>query len=410
MGTPCYMAPEQAEGHSSRVGPAADIYALGSILYDLLVGRPPFKAKNPLDTMRQVIQQEPVPPRQLEPRVPHDLETICLKCIQKDPARRFATAGELAADLRRYLDGHPIRSRPTPAWERAWKWAKRRPAIMALIGVCTLAFAGMVLFIAWHNVSLRVRLAAALNQERLTRGREQAAIEARRLAMVRQESQGLYDGGRVAVAARDWPQARLQLEKALATIGEESALESLKTSAETLLKQVRRELGAEAARAGRPRAVPAIRRAAQRGPIPRHAIHRHGPVAQPQGRSRVGPAGPRDLRGPQRARRPACSRRRARRRPAGGGPRRLLPAPAGPRRDRSPVGGRQEARREGRVPAPGARRPGSRPQDRDALPRLPPAAGALPEDARQCRRGRAGRAGRRPGAAGQCPRPFPDGR
>jgi serine/threonine protein kinase len=171
MGTPCYMAPEQAEGHNRQVGPAADIYALGSIFYDLLVGRPPFKANNPIDTIRQVIGQEPVPPRQLEPRVPRDLETICLKCLEKDPARRFATALDLALDLRRFLDGHPIESRPIRTWERGWKWAKRRPAIVALIGVCALAAVGMVLVIAWHNVSLRGRLNAALAEERQLRAR-----------------------------------------------------------------------------------------------------------------------------------------------------------------------------------------------------------------------------------------------
>ena len=248
LGTPCYMAPEQAEGHNSQVGPPADIYALGSILYELLVGRPPFKANNPLDTIRQVIGQDPVPPRQLEPRVPHDLETICLKCLEKDPARRFVTAADLADDLRRFVDGHPIHSRPVPAWERAWKWAKRRPAIMALIGVCTLAVISMVLFIAWHNVSLRGQLDVALAEERLLRAREQDAVEERRLSLVRHEGQKLFDGARVAVAAGDWPQARLQLEKALTTIGNEAPLESLKGPARTLLKQVEQELRVEANR------------------------------------------------------------------------------------------------------------------------------------------------------------------
>ena len=139
LGTPSYMAPEQAGGKNREIGPPADIYSLGAILYELLVGRPPFRAGNPIDTIRQVIEQEPVPPRQLEPRVPHDLETICLKCLEKDPARRFASAMALADDLRRFLEGDPIQARPTPAWERAWKWGKRRKAIVALLAVSTLA-------------------------------------------------------------------------------------------------------------------------------------------------------------------------------------------------------------------------------------------------------------------------------
>ena len=136
------------------------------------MGRPPFKAGNPIDTVRQVIEQEPVPPRQLEPRVPYDLETICLKCLEKDPARRFGTAVELADDLRRFVEGDPILARPTPAWERAWKWGKRRPATVALLAVIALAIAGGVLFVVWHNVSLRGKLDIALAEERQARQRE----------------------------------------------------------------------------------------------------------------------------------------------------------------------------------------------------------------------------------------------
>jgi tetratricopeptide (TPR) repeat protein len=248
LGTPSYMAPEQAEGRNREIGPAVDIYSLGAILYELLVGRPPFKAGNPIDTVRQVIEQEPVPPRQLEPRVPHDLETICLKCLEKDPARRFASAAELADDLRRFVEGDPIHARPTPGWERAWKWGKRRPAIVALVGVTTLALLGMVLFIIWHNVSLRSQLDVALAEERRARQRELDAVEEQRLSLVQQEGRKLFDSARVAMAASDWSNARLHLEKALTTIGSEARVEDVREPAQELLKQVEQELRVEADR------------------------------------------------------------------------------------------------------------------------------------------------------------------
>jgi serine/threonine protein kinase/tetratricopeptide (TPR) repeat protein len=248
LGTPCYMAPEQAQGKNREIGPATDVYALGAILYELLVGRPPFKAGSPLDTIRQVIEQEPVPPRQLEPRVPLDLETICLKCLEKGAARRYACGGELAADLHRFLHDEPILARPTPAWERAWKWGKRRPAMVALLGVSVAAVVAMVLFIVWHNVSLRGQLDQARAEERLAREREQKALEGQRLSRAQNEGQKLLDAARLAVAARDWPNARLHLTKALATIGTEPGLEALKEPAQALLKQVEEQLRVEADR------------------------------------------------------------------------------------------------------------------------------------------------------------------
>jgi tetratricopeptide (TPR) repeat protein len=213
-----------------------------------MVGRPPFRAGNPIDTIRQVVEQEPVPPRQLEPRVPLDLETICLKCLEKEPARRFATAGELADDVRRFIDGDPVRARPTPRWERAWKWAKRRPAVVALLAVSTLAALSMVLFIVWHNVSLRGKLDLAIGEERRARQGELDALAKNRVAVLQQEGQQLFDSARVAVAAGDWTTARLDLEKALVTIGGESNLASVKEPALALLNKVKEELRVEADR------------------------------------------------------------------------------------------------------------------------------------------------------------------
>jgi WD40 repeat protein len=141
LGTPSYMAPEQASS-ANKVGPPADVYALGAILYELLTGRPPFQAADLMATLEQVRSQEPQPPRRLRTGLPRDLETICLKCLEKDLVRRYASAAALEDDLSRFLRGEPTPARPVGRLERVWRWCQRRPAVAALLAGIALTLVG----------------------------------------------------------------------------------------------------------------------------------------------------------------------------------------------------------------------------------------------------------------------------
>lgn len=158
LGTPGYLAPEQARASKTDLSPATDVFGLGAILYYLLTGRPPFQAATTLDTVLQTIEREPVPPTQLQPKIPRDLEIICLKCLQKEPARRYPTAAALADDLHRFLVDEPIRARPVSHLERAWRWCRRNPRTAVLIATVAL----LLVFIA---VGASV-VAAMLRKER----------------------------------------------------------------------------------------------------------------------------------------------------------------------------------------------------------------------------------------------------
>jgi WD40 repeat protein/Flp pilus assembly protein TadD len=159
MGTPEYMAPEQARGQSKGVGPAADVYALGAVLYECLTGRPPFKAATRVDTILQVLGDDPVPPRRLQPQVPRDLETVCLKCLAKEPRRRYPTARELAEDLGRFLEGRPVRARRATAPGRLWRWCRRDPRTAGLLGALLLALVGGLAGVAaeWRRAEAKAR-------------------------------------------------------------------------------------------------------------------------------------------------------------------------------------------------------------------------------------------------------------
>ncbi len=172
MGTPSYMAPEQARGELKNLGPSADIYSLGAMLYEMLVGRPPFLGTTPFETILQVIKEEPVPPSRLIGKLPPDVETICLKCLQKEPAKRYATAELLAEDCRRFVAGEPILSRPISPAERAWRWCRRNPRVAGLLATV----AGLLVVVTVTSTVSALTIAQERNLKEIQR---KDAVDAR---------------------------------------------------------------------------------------------------------------------------------------------------------------------------------------------------------------------------------------
>lgn len=196
MGTPSYMPPEQATGRTGEIGPAADVYSLGATLYCLLTGRPPFQASSLVETIRQVLDLPPVPPHRLNSEIPRDLETICLKCLRKEPENRYRSAGELADDLGRFVNGEPILARPVGALERGLKWVQRRPltatlSALSILGAFALVAAGV-------SIAYQVRL-TGLNE---TLESAQKTLEEGNKSLGAKNIQ-LDDAQKKAAAARD---------------------------------------------------------------------------------------------------------------------------------------------------------------------------------------------------------------
>jgi serine/threonine protein kinase/WD40 repeat protein len=189
LGTPSYMAPEQAAGRNRDLGPACDVYSLGALLYDLLAGRPPFLTSTTEETLRQVLVEEPLPLRRLQPACPRDLEAVCHRCLEKEPHRRYASARDLADDLRRFLDGKPTRARPLGPLGRSWRWARRSQAWAALLLVSVSSAIALILTLAASNVQVgREKVTAehagdALETANAELAGEKAVVEAQKIQL-----------------------------------------------------------------------------------------------------------------------------------------------------------------------------------------------------------------------------------
>ena len=219
LGTPSYMPPEQASGKVDEVGPLADVYSLGAILYNTLTGRPPFQAANPMDTLLQVLESDPIAPRQLNPAVDEDLQTVCLKALEKQPGRRYGSAQQLLDELRRYLAGEPIVARPIGRVERTWRWCKRKPALAGLLAVVAsflllLSIGGPFVAIQqaeFAQQQLRLKSEAELSRDEAEGRREeaetaraQAESAQQRVEKEQKRVAGLLYATRISLAYREW--------------------------------------------------------------------------------------------------------------------------------------------------------------------------------------------------------------
>jgi WD40 repeat protein/tRNA A-37 threonylcarbamoyl transferase component Bud32 len=222
IGTPSYMAPEQARAEK-QLTTAVDVYSLGAILYELLTGQPPFRAASVLDTVLQVLERDPTPPQRLNPQADRDLSVIALKCLEKDPARRYASAAALADDLERWLRDEPILARPTSTWERTVKWTRRRPAVAALLVALVVAVLGGFAGITWKWEEARAAEGAAVRAEKKALDKAQAEERAKEAAL--RAEKAARDNAAAEKAAKLLAQ-KAQQEEALARARETKAREA----------------------------------------------------------------------------------------------------------------------------------------------------------------------------------------
>src|SRR5262245_46331412 len=225
LGTPSYMAPEQALGRKDAIGPLVDVYALGAVLYEVLTGRPPFRAESARDTEHQVINDDPIPPTRLNPGTPRDLQSICLKCLEKKPGRRYASAAALGDDLKRFQDGGPIQARPVGRAERTFRWFRRNPTTTALM-IAVVALLGLAISYLVRESALASR--EAVETSRL-RGRVESGLDLMqqgRLEEARALLLQLGDGG--------FEDLRLQIEHAVADLDLAQTLSDLRLQHATI--------------------------------------------------------------------------------------------------------------------------------------------------------------------------------
>ncbi|HVS36218.1 MAG TPA: protein kinase [Gemmataceae bacterium] len=240
MGTPSYMAPEQARGQTQAIRPAVDVYALGAILYEMLTGRPPFRGETAAETVQQVLFQDPVPPSRLNPRLPCDLETICLKCLSKEPERRYASAAALADDLRRFGEGRPIQARPLSLGSQLWRWCRRKPmaaalamTMLALVGLASGAGVWLLQQRAERRVEV-ARLDADLRNEIRTAVAQAASL---RNGFHFREARELLEQARQRLDAAGPDDLRRQVDQGRADLDLAERLDAARVKAATARRQ-----------------------------------------------------------------------------------------------------------------------------------------------------------------------------